>query len=647
MDASAKLAVCNAPAVGITVLRDLGEGPRRDLAYAHLLPAFEAQVARTPTRRAVVCGDAALDYATLDARANRLAWHLRGRGVAPGMRVAIGLPRGIDLVVGVLAVLKAGAAYLPLDTGAPAARIASIVEDAGVAMTLAVSALRPLLPVTHPVCLVDAEAEAIARCPDAPPPVPADPDAAIYVIYTSGSTGRPKGAACRHRGFANLLQWYAATLALDAADRVLMIGAFTFDAAQKNIFAPLLAGGELHLPTGDGFDPELLASAVAAARITWINGTPSTVYPILEGPAARDPALLTSLRWIVLGGEAIHPARLLPWLQNPACHARMLNTYGPTECTDICAAWAFDARDGAAPVPLGRPIDNVRLAVLDEAGAPLPPGAAGELWIGGAGVGLGYVGSPALNEGHFSARDVFGAPERLYRTGDRVRWTPAGLLEFLGRTDHQVKLRGFRIELGEIEAALLAHGALRDAVVVLREEPGSDARILAYVVTRPGEAVDDTALRLHLAERLPSYMLPSTFIRLSGLPLTPNGKLDRLALPAPPRGEIAAVPAEGLLGELLSIWHAALRHDGVGLDDNLFDVGGTSLTVAEIQAALASRMGRHVSVVALFANPTIRRLARLLGDAPPAPRPDAARARAARQAEALRRMQPPPRARLG
>ncbi|MBR0657127.1 non-ribosomal peptide synthetase [Plastoroseomonas arctica] len=632
-------------------LTALGEGPRVPLPYTHLLPVFEAQAARTPHRRAVVCGDDALDYAALDARANQLAWHLRERGVGAGARVGICLPRGIDLVVGVLAVLKTGAAYLPLDTAAPAARIAGILEDAAVAVTLTVDALRHLVPASHAACLVDAEAPAIARQPVHKLAVAANPDAPIYVIYTSGSTGQPKGAACRHRGFANLLHWYASALSLGAADRVLMIGAFTFDAAQKNLFAPLLAGGELHMPQADAFDPESLAAGIAAAGITWINGTPSTVYPILEGPAARAPGMLRSLRWVVLGGETINAARLLPWLRDPACQARILNTYGPTECTDICAAWAFDAHNAMSPVPLGGPIDNVRLAVVDEAGAPVPAGAAGELWIGGAGVGLGYVGRAALTAERFVTRNLLGAAERWYRTGDRVRWNNAGLLEFLGRTDHQVKLRGFRIELGEIEAAMLAHADVREAVVVLREDGPGEARLVAWCVSRPGVAADTASLRRHLAERLPAYMVPADFVWCDHLALTPNGKVDRLALPEPPRAVAAPAEAPGdrLQAQLLAIWRAALRHDAVGIDDNLFDLGGTSLTVAEIQSAIGRQLGRQLPVVALFANPTIRRLAALLTDAPRAdvPRMDQARDRAARQAEALRRLHPARNGRTG
>ncbi len=615
------------------------EGHRRPLAWTHVLDAIDAQVRRTPQRIAVVCGTNALDYAALDARSSRLARHLAARGVRPGDRVALCLPRGIDLVVAVLAVLKAGAAYLPLDTRHPAARIAFILADAGVALTVTSGAFRHLMPAGRPACCLDAEAAAIAAALAAAPLVARDPDAAAYAIYTSGSTGEPKGAVACHRGFANLVQWYLDAMAVTAVDRVLAIGAVTFDASQKNLFAPLVVGGALHLPEGDAFDPEAFAATIAKAGITWINGTPSNVYPILEGPGARQPALLRSLRWVVLGGEPINPQRLLPWLRHPDCGARILNTYGPTECTDICAAFAFGAGQGTAPVPLGLPIDNVRLAVLDEAGAPTAPDEAGELWIGGAGLGAGYINRDALNARHFQERAVFGRPERLYRTGDRVRWRADGLLEFLGRIDHQVKLRGYRIELGEIEAALKSLPAVREAVVLLREDAPGDQRLVAYVAAPDGVAGGEAGLRRHLAALLPDYMLPAAFVWRDGFALTPNGKVDRHSLPPPTAlpapAALAAAGANATEQALMGIWHTVLQRDAIGLDDNFFDAGGTSLSLVEVQAALG-RLGRAVAVVALFAAPTIRGLARVLDGAMPAT--DPARSRATRQADALRRL---------
>lgn len=626
-----------------------GEGPHRALAWTHVVEAIEAQAARTPGRRAAVCGDTALDYATLDARCNRLARHLQAQGVRPGDRVALCLPRGLDLVVALLAVLKAGAVYLPLDTRHPAARIAFILEDAGVALTVTATPFRHLMPAGRPACLVDAEAPAIAACDAAPLSVTRDPDAPIYVIYTSGSTGEPKGAAAYHRGFANLVQWYLDAMAVTAADRVLIIGAFTFDASQKNLFAPLVAGGELHLPVGDAFDPEALAATIASGGITWVNGTPSNFYPIVEGPGARRPALLRTLRWVVLGGEPITPQRLLGWLRDPACGARILNTYGPTECTDICAAWAFGAGDAEPPIPLGRPIDNVRITVLDEHGALAGADEAGELWIGGAGVGAGYLNRDALNARHFVELPVFGQVERLYRTGDRVRWRADGVLEFLGRIDHQVKLRGFRVELGEIETALKAVPAIREAVVLLREDMPGDQRLVAYIAAAPeGVPGGEAALRRHLAERMPDYMVPAAFVWRDGFALTPNGKVDRRMLPPPEAARapevvaasgVAAPPTAGASATeqaLMGIWQTVLKRDAIGLDDNFFDVGGTSLSMVEVQAALGRRLGRLIPVVALFAHPTIRRLARALdGDAGSA---EPARGRAARQVEALRRL---------
>ncbi len=293
----------------------------------------------------------------------------------------------------------------------------------------------------------------------------------IYVIYTSGSTGQPKGAAVSHRSFSNLLQWYISELALSRSDSTLLVSALGFDLTQKNIFAPLLVGGTLNIPATANFDPEYIIEIIERRGVTFVNCTPSSFMPLLEGPAAERHDRLSSLRWVVLGGEPIPVARLLPWLQDARCRARILNSYGPTECTDICAVWPFDGASALSPAPLGRPIDNAVLAVLDGNREPTLLGEEGELWIGGMGVGLGYLGRPALNAEKFVTLDVHGVPTRMYRSGDRVRWRENGLLEFLGRVDHQVKLRGHRLELGEVEAALMSHDSVREAVALVREVP--------------------------------------------------------------------------------------------------------------------------------------------------------------------------------
>src|SRR5262249_43755798 len=297
------------------------------------------------------------------------------------------------------------------------------------------------------------------------------------------STGEPKGAGVFHLGFANLLQWYASTLQLTGADRTLLVSAVGFDLTQKNLFAPLLVGASLRMPVEveEGFNPQSIAATIASDGITFINCTPSSFYPLLDDHDPAQLRRLASLRWVVLGGEPIQIEPLRYWLNAPDCHARILNTYGPTECTDICAAWAFDAGASEALIPIGRPIDNVLLSVLDEQARPVMPGQVGELWIGGAGLGAGYLNQPELNVACFVTIDALSRTQPMYRSGDRVRWRKDGVLEFLGRGDTQIKFHGFRVELGEVEAALRRLPHIDDSVVIIHGE-GAQQKLVAYVV---------------------------------------------------------------------------------------------------------------------------------------------------------------------
>ncbi|MEZ5856463.1 MAG: amino acid adenylation domain-containing protein [Hyphomicrobiaceae bacterium] len=406
-----------------------------------MLKAYADSVQRHASRPAVICGDRELDYATLDARSNQLARHLTALGVGRNDVVGLLLPRGIELIVSIIAIMKAGGAYMPLDLRNPVARNATILSNTKARAAVSSTAYMATLPDGVAQCLVDRDAPLIAAKPATDLDHCHDGRSLAYVINTSGSTGEPKSAAVYHSGFANLLQWYGDRLRVTADDAVLIIGSATFDATQKNLFTPLLAGGRLIFPEGDLFDPEQLAELIGYHKVSWVNGTPSNFYPIAEGPGCRSPETLASLRWVVLGGETIQPHRLAPWLERSDCNARVLNTYGPTECTDICAAWAFDAHSAQAPIPIGLPIDNVGIAILDENGLPCAPGVEGELWICGAGIGAGYLGRNDLNAKSFVEITQTGHCERIYRTGDRVRWRPDGAIEFLGRIDTQVKLR--------------------------------------------------------------------------------------------------------------------------------------------------------------------------------------------------------------
>ena len=594
-----------------------GRGARKDLPFEHVLDAFDDRVAATPERPAVACGDARLTYAELDARANRLAQVLAECGVVRGDVVALLLPRGIDFIVAVLAVLKAGGGYMPLDLRSPASRLEAIVMRTRARLVLTSKALRERAPQGTPFLAVDEERVAAGSAN--PLDLPRDKGDLLYVISTSGSTGGPKNAAVAHYGFANLLNWYVQRLSLYEADRVLIVGATTFDASQKNLFAPFIVGGMLVFPEREDFDPEDLAEQIARHEITWINGTPSNIYPILEGPGVREPARLASLRWVVLGGEPINAARLMPWLRHELCSARILNTYGPTECTDICTSYAFNRFHGEGPVPLGEVIDNVRIAVVDGEGKRVATGEAGELLIGGIGVGLGYLGEPELNEKVFFESEVFGKKQRVYRTGDRVLVRPDGLVEFVGRMDCQVKLRGFRLELGEVEAALEARDGISAAAVVLRDDLGSEPGLVAFLTSDGTPRPSNEALRAELAQRLPDYAVPSFYIWLESLPLTANGKVDRNNLATRGLGVStrAALSSrfkaeDGLESLVAAHWARIVGHDNFTLDDSFFDIGGSSLALAELQASLGRELGVAVPIVTMFANPTVRRLARAL-----------------------------------
>ncbi|HEU4326188.1 MAG TPA: amino acid adenylation domain-containing protein [Roseiflexaceae bacterium] len=623
------------------------------------------QAARRPGQTAVVAGERSLTYAELERHTNRLARHLHGLGVGPGALVGVCLERSPELVVGILAVLKAGGAYVPLDPAYPPQRLEQMCADLGLAALVTRSDLAERLPasVGQPVCL-DLLGDALAQHSDAPFDGGASPDDLIYVIFTSGSTGRPKGAAVFHRGFANLLDWFIGDFAIDARDRTLLLTSPSFDLTQKNFFAPLMTGGTLHLWAPGYYDPAAIARLVQQQAITLLNCTPSAFYPLIEDGQAAHLELLASLRRVFLGGEPIAAARLAPWALSEHCRAEVVNTYGPTECTDICGFYRLPPAiyTEGGPVPLGRAIPGTRMLVLGPGQELLPVGVPGELCVTGAGVGYGYIGDPALTAAKFVPEPV-GAPgwglpagdqnreprtenrergaddaeptpqnsklktqnSRLYKTGDLARVLPDGTVEFLGRLDHQVKLRGFRIELGEIDQALARHPRVRECVTLLREDIPGQPRLVAYIVpeeprTENGEPdvenaelkTQNSKLKTFLAELLPDYMVPSAFVWLHALPLTPNGKVDRQALPAPARADApaaAAQPRSELERLIAQVWCEVLQIEHVGIHDTFFELGGHSLLIVRMHALVQQRLGRELPVTDVLQYPTIQALA--------------------------------------
>ena len=584
-------------------------------APSAMVPALvRAQAERTPAAVAVVHGERALTYAELSARANRLARHLIRHGVGPEVRVAICMERGFDLVVSTLAVLKAGGAYVPLDPAYPAERLEFMLADCGAAVLLTHGGLggAPSTPAGVRVVRVDADAGAIAAEPADEVGGDALPESLAYVIYTSGSTGTPKGVGISHRSLAGYLAHAVREYGLGAHDRVLQFHSASFDPAAEEIFATLASGARLVLR-----DDEALASPAAfwegcrRAGITVLD-LPTAVWSTLAAHLEADPAALPpTLRLAVVGGEQVPAERLRGW-RRVAGGVRLLNSYGPTETTVGATLWDAAGFDhGAGVVPIGRPVPGTRAYVLDGALRPTPVGVPGELYLGGAQVARGYLGRPGLTAERFVPEPLGGhAGARLYRTGDRARWRADGTLEYLGRLDQQVKLGGIRIEPGEVEAALLRLGGVRECVAVVRPDGGG--RLVAYVVGDEGATAG--ALRAGQRRSLPEQLVPGAFVFLPRLPLTPNGKVDRAALPAPEQGGGAPVsPAarDPIEARVAEVWKSVLGRDTVGVHDNFFDLGGTSLLLYRVYSRLREiRPG--LRVVDLFRYTTVEALARFL-----------------------------------
>ncbi|MFJ6381721.1 non-ribosomal peptide synthase/polyketide synthase [Kitasatospora sp. NPDC092039] len=586
----------------------------REVAAGTLPGLFEAQVARTPDADAVVFGSGAarevVSYAELNERANRLAHLLVAEGVGPEHLVAVCLPRSTELVVALLAIEKAGAAYLPLDPDYPAERLASTLEDG-----------RPTVLVTDSVTMDGALSAGVRRIDLGSPetvnalavqpvsdPVRAGhgPQSPAYVIYTSGSTGRPKGVVVAHDGVVNRLAWMQDDYRLTPSDRVLQKTPVGFDVSVWEFFWPLTTGATLVVARPDGHrDPAYLAEVIRAEGVTVAHFIPSMMQVFLLEPAART---CTSLRAVFASGEALSPELRDAFLRDLG--VPLHNLYGPTEASIDVTAW--ECVPGTATVPIGGPVGNTQVYVLDAALQPVPVGVAGELYLAGVQLARGYLNRPGLSAERFVACP-FGAPgERMYRTGDLARWREDGTLDYLGRTDDQVKVRGYRIELGEIEAAVLGRPGVAQAAVIVREDVPGDKRIAAYVVPAVDAEVDVVALRDALATTLPDYMVPSAIMTLDELPLTVNGKLDRRALPAPDRGALseASYRAPRTADEelLCEVFADVLGLPRVGIDDNFFELGGHSLLAVTLVERLRSR-GLQVSVRALFQAPTAAGLA--------------------------------------
>jgi len=565
-----------------------------------------AQAAQTPEAIAVRAEAGTLTYAALLARANQVAHTLRAQGVGPETLVGIAMARSLDLVVGLLGILQAGAAYVPLDPTYPADRLAFMLADSQVAVLLTHEALVASLGFTGSTLCLDRDGPAIAQQPTHAPPGRFTDQQVAYTIYTSGSTGRPKGAGNTHGGLRNRLQWMQEAYPLTAADRVLQKTPISFDVSVWEFFWPLLAGAELVLAApGEHQDPAALIARIVRTGVTTLHFVPPMLQAFLEHP---DVARCTALRQIICSGEAL-PAAVPPQVTAQLPAARLHNLYGPTEAAIDVTAWTCPLTRDITAVPIGRPIANTQIYVLDPQGQPVPIGVPGELYIGGIGVARGYHRRPALTADRFVPDPFSVRPgQRLYRTGDLVRFRADGALDYLGRLDHQVKIRGFRIELGEIEQALRQQPGVREAVVLARTEASGTKRLVGYVTLDAAMAVEVATLRQGLAQQLPEYMVPAVLLVLAQLPLSPNGKVNRAALPAPEaereRTAVYEAPQTEPEQTLAAIWAQVLGLPRVGRHDNFFELGGDSINSLQILAR-AHRAGVQLTPKQLFENPTI------------------------------------------
>ncbi len=560
------------------------------------------QAAANPYAVAVAMDGRALTYQDLDQRANQIAHHLRTLGAGPEVVVGCCMERSPEMIVGLLGILKSGAAYLPLDPTYPPERLAFMVEDSESPVLLAHQPTRGRLPLQKTqVVSVDEDAEILGRHSSRTPDWKITGGDTAYVIYTSGSTGRPKGVQIAHRSLSNLCSWHREAFEITARDRGTQVASPSFDAAVWEIWPYLTAGASVHIPEDTvRKTPLLLRDWLAEQRIT-VSFLPTQLAEAvmtLEWPAE------SGLRLLLTGGDALHrrPRAGLPFT--------LVNNYGPTEGTVVTTSGVVAPGEVRGLPSIGRPIKGVSVRVLDEHLRPVAPGEPGELCIGGAGLARGYLKRPELTAEKFV---VDGQGERLYRSGDMVRERIDGELEFLGRVDDQVKIMGFRIELDEIVVALNSHPDVAAGTVTVREDVENVKRLVAYVVAVPGARVESAELVAHLARQLPDYMVPAAVVELAALPLTPNGKLDREALPAPEevrrRTESLTLPRSPMETAVGAMVCELLGLDQVGVDENFFVLGGHSLLGAQLITRIRDRFGVELSLRQLFENPTVESIA--------------------------------------
>lgn len=607
---------------------------------ARLHRLIEKQAAQTPDSVAVEFEGQELTYAELNRKANQLARLLRQKGVGPDVLVGVFAERSFEMVLSILAVLKAGGAYVPLDPSYPAQRLAHMLDDAQASLVLTQRRLVGQLPaVAAEVLLLDTSWAAYAGGAGEDLEDVGTPQDLAYVMFTSGSTGRPKGAMNEHRGICNRLLWKQHTFRLSPDDRVLQKSPFGFDASLRELFWPLICGARLVLARPDGHrDCDYLLELIRDRNITTVHFVPSMLRAFLETEGLET---CRALKLVFCGGEVLsHELHDRFCVTFPS--VKLVNIYGPSEACGDVTCWVCKGGDGRLLVPIGRPIANTQIYILNPELEPMPPGVIGELCIGGMQVGRGYVGQPDLNAERFiddPFSDVPGA--RLYKTGDFARVQPDGVIEYFGRNDYQVKIRGIRIELGEIEATLDAHPSVVQSVVVARGDTSGDQRLVAYVVPRDFR-INTLELKQQLSLKLPLYMVPGTFVMLNEFPLTSSGKVDRKVLraldPSDLQRHICVAPQTTIEKVLASIWADLLAVERVSIEDNFFDLGGHSLLLTQVRYRIRKLLKMDVQFATLLQFTTVESLAKhLSGNVNQSIASDRIADRAQRQSDALRR----------
>ena len=564
---------------------------------------FEHRAATAPDSIALVSGTTRYTYSELNRKANQLAHYLMKRGVKANSPVGIFIDRSCEMVIAVLGVLKAGGAYVPFDTTYPKARLTEMLQGVTLEHLLSMNALLERLPENNvAVITLDGDKEAIAQASTDNPRRSATSDDLAYIIFTSGSTGKSKAAAVYHRGWRNLLNWFTKQFEITSLDKVLLVSSFSFDITQRALAMPLICGGELHLLASNYYSAERVLDTVDTEKITLLNCAPSPFYPLIENQPPESLRKLDSLRIVFLGGEPISGTRLKEWATSEYCKTELVNVYGTAECSDVSAYYRLHDfnRYVSNPVPIGIPIYNTQMYVMDQDMNRLPDGEVGELCIAGDGVGKGYLNDAELTKQKFVTVKLDSKLEVLYRTGDLGRLGKDGNFEYVGRVDNQVKVNGIRIELEEIETVLRQHPTVREAIVVVQEIRLGDQHIVAYVV--PKESMPDREarsveedLRRHAGSKLPKNMVPNTFIEIKGAPLNPNGKIDRIALQnenapgngANPQGRKRST-TEVIIGAFVA---EALNVPKVGLDDDFFDIGGHSVMAIQVVTQINETFG--------------------------------------------------------